>query len=97
MINKAIKMIHEHDFFWIYADCEASAREASRRHMVTFVEFINAIDANTRKALKDLWLARHEWAKKNMFEINKEALNVYETKEAETLASLTALTYTIAA
>ena len=30
-----------------------------------------------------------EWAKKNMFEIDREALRVYEAKEATLLAALT--------
>ena len=42
-----------------------------------------------RKALKGLWMARYEWAKKNMFEIDREALRVYEVKEAAVLAALT--------
>ena len=71
IINKAVTMINEHDFFWFYADYEASARESSRGHMAAFVELVNSIlDVDTRKALKDLWMARYEWAKKNMFEIN---------------------------
>lgn len=34
-------------------------------------------------------MARYEWAKKNMFEIDREALRVYEVKEAAVLAALT--------
>ena len=34
-------------------------------------------------------MARYEWAKKNMFEIDREALRVYEAKEAAVLAALT--------
>ena len=33
IINQAVKMINEHDFFWFYADYEAAAREAARGHM----------------------------------------------------------------
>lgn len=29
IINQAVKMINEHDFFWFYADYEATAREAA--------------------------------------------------------------------
>lgn len=98
IINKAVRMINEHDFFWFYADYAAPARESSRGHMAAFIELINTIDAITREALKDLWMARYEWAKKNMFEINKEALKVYEAKEVETLAALaTSTTYAMAA
>lgn len=82
-------MINEHDFFWFYADYEATAREAARGHMAAFVELINKVSAEVREALKDLWMARHEWAKKNMFEIDREALRVYEAKEAAVLAALT--------
>ncbi|ALK84080.1 hypothetical protein BvMPK_1473 [Phocaeicola vulgatus] len=102
IINQAVKMINEHDFFWCYADYEATAREAARGHMaafvelinkvsaeVRFVELINKVSAEVREALKDLWMARHEWAKKNMFEIDREALRVYEVKEAAVLAALT--------
>lgn len=98
IISKAVKMINEHDFFWFYADYAAPARESSRGHMAAFVELISTIDNNARKALKELWLARYEWAKKNMFEINKEALKVYQIKEAETLTALaTPTTYAMAA
>ena len=38
IINQAVKMINEHDFFWFYADYEAAAREAARGHMVAFVK-----------------------------------------------------------
>lgn len=89
IINQAVKMINEHDFFWFYADYEAAAREAARGHMVAFVELINKVSTEVRKALKDLWMARYEWAKKNMFEIDREALRVYEVKEAAVLAALT--------
>lgn len=89
IINQAVKMINEHDFFWFYADYEATAREAARGHMAAFVELINKVSAEVREALKDLWMARHEWAKKNMFEIDREALRVYEAKEAAVLAALT--------
>lgn len=66
IINKAVTMINEHDFFWFYADYEASARESSRGHMAAFVELVNSIlDVDTRKALKDLWMARYEWAGKS--------------------------------
>ena len=37
IINQAVKMINEHDFFWFYADYEAAAREAARGHMVAVV------------------------------------------------------------
>ena len=67
IINQAVKMINEHDFFWFYADYEAAAREAARGHMVAFVELINKVSTEVRKALKGLWMARYEWAKKNMF------------------------------
>lgn len=97
IINKAVKMINEHDFFWFYADYEASARESSRGHMAAFVELINTIDVTTRKALRNLWLARYEWAKKNMFDIDKAALKVYEAIEAKTLEALTSSTYAMAA
>lgn len=98
IINKAVTMINEHDFFWFYADYEASARESSRGHMAAFVELVNSIlDVDTRKALKDLWMARYEWAKKNMFEINKEALKVYQAIEAKTLEMLTTSTFAMAA
>lgn len=99
IINKAVKMINEHDFFWFYADYAAPARESSRGHMAAFVELVNSIlNVDTKKALKDLWMARYEWAKKNMFEINKEALKVYEAIEAQTLAALaTSTTYAMAA
>ena len=50
---------------------------------------IDKASAEVREALKDLWMARHEWAKKNMFEIDREALRVYEVKEAAVLAALT--------
>ena len=87
IINQAVKMINEHDFFWCYADYEATAREAARGHMV--VELIHKASTEVCEALKDLWMARHEWAKKNMFEIDREALRVYEAKEAAVLAALT--------
>ena len=89
IINQAVKMINEHDFFWCYADYEATAREAARGHMVAFVELIHKASTEVCEALKDLWMARHEWAKKNMFEIDREALRVFEAKEAAVLAALT--------
>jgi len=93
VITKAIKMIHEHDFFWFYAEYEANARERSKGHMGAFVELVNSIgDYEITKSLKKLWLARYEWAKKNMWEINKDSLRVYEKIEAETLATLSSLT-----
>lgn len=92
IINQAVKMINEHDFFWFYADYEATAREAARGHMVAFVELIHKASTEVCEALKDLWMARHEWAKKNMFEIAREALRVYEAKEAAVLVALTTST-----
>ena len=52
IINQAVKMINEHDFFWFYADYEATAREAARGHMAAFVELINKVSAEVREALK---------------------------------------------
>ena len=87
--NRAVTMNNEHDLFWFYADYEAAAREAARGHMGACVELSNIGSGRFRKALKGLWMARYEWAKKNMFEIDREALRVYEAKEAAVLAALT--------
>ncbi|MDL2299916.1 hypothetical protein LJC21_04345 [Bacteroides sp. OttesenSCG-928-E20] len=92
IINKAVAMINEHDFFWVYSEYEGGARERSRGHMAAFVGLINNIDTIAREALVNLWMARYEWAKKNMFEIDREALKVYQAKEVEVLTTLAALT-----
>ena len=70
IINQAVKMINEHDFFWFYADYEAAAREAAKGHMVAFVELINKVSTEVRKAFNGLLMARYVLAMKYMFEID---------------------------
>ena len=51
IINQAVRMINEHDFFWFYADYEAAAREAARGHMVAFVDLIHKASTEVREVL----------------------------------------------
>ncbi len=87
IINKALDVMSNHDWYWMMSDFSHPAMDYARGSMRCFVELIATItDAKIRRALRDLWTLTYENVHKNMWSKDEEANKVYEAKKAELMA-----------
>ena len=87
IINKALEVMSNHDWYWMMADYSHPAMDYARGSMRYFVELVATItDASIRKALRDLWVATYENVHANLWSKNEESNKVYEAKKAELMA-----------
>lgn len=92
MVKEAVKMVNEHDWFWCFADYTHPALENARGHMAAFVSLINNIkNVEVREALRNLWIAKSEWATVNLTNINEESAKIYRAKEQATLTAINSI------
>lgn len=87
IINKALKAMNNHDWYWMMADYSHPAMDYARGNMRYFVELVASItEASIRKALRDLWVATYENVHANLWSKDEEANRQYEMKKAKLMA-----------
>ena len=85
IIEKAKKAVYEHDFCWMYADYDESAKcSEACGHMHYFVGLLHQIDDKTiADALRTLWIARCKYLQK--FSATEDDKEEYMKVEKEML------------
>lgn len=86
-IEKAMEILKGHDWWWMFADYTHPAYDDAYDNMRAFVETVATIaDEVIRKALRELWIAKHEYISATMFKSNEQEKAKYESKKAELMA-----------
>ena len=88
-IQEALKMIDNHDWFWMMTDSGyESYRNAAKSHMKAFVKLVASIEnASIREMLRNLWTLRWESARDS---INGRKNEENRAKQEELLKALAA-------
>ena len=86
-IQKAIKMIDSHDWYWMMSDYGYESNyNAAKAGMKMFVKFVSTIDnAKVREMLRNLWTLRWEAAREA---INGRKNEENQAKQEELLNAL---------
>ncbi|MCL1615491.1 hypothetical protein M3090_03645 [Bacteroides sp. ET71] len=87
IINKALAVMNNHDWYWMMADYTHPAIDEARGSMRYFVELVALIkDTTIEKALRELWKATYENVHANLWSKDEEANKQYEMKKAKLMA-----------
>ena len=88
-IKEAIKVMQNHDWYWMMADYCTEPMNRARGNMRYFVELAASLNNITlTTALRDLWTATHKYISATMWASNDEAKAKYEAKKQELMAIL---------
>lgn len=87
IINKALGILNNHDWYWCFADYTHPAMDYARGNMRYFVELVASIKNSTiEKALRELWVATYDYIHANMWSKDEKASQLYETKKSKLMA-----------
>mgnify|MGYP000209468308 CR=1 FL=1 len=93
-IQKAIKMMNEHDWWWAWADYCTEPRDKAYGHMRAFVELVASIDTPAIVAtLRTMW----EISAKQAWSDDKDKRAEYQSMIDELMDTLQPSTLSIAA
>lgn len=87
IIDKALETMKNHDWYWMMAEYSHPAMDYARGNMRLFVELVASIkNPAVEKALRELWIATHDYIHANIWGKDEKASKLYEVKKAELMA-----------